>query len=188
MSVKRYVKLTQNMLYLAETAQTGKISKAAEKNGIKSSNLSKIIHEVEKALGFDIFDRKYNGISVTPQASRIMDKAQELLDFVRELEAEIETQIKENGGQVLRVYKCDELNIKGLDSGMKSNGRKFIRFVYNDKDADFSILNRRPKDATGKIVIKKTIGGAISQDVYIVYDGANPAATELYNFLVMSVR
>ena len=68
MSVKSKTTLFRDLLYFKEVVAAQQISAAAEKNGIKPSNLSKIIQNLEIMTTRKLFKRSSRGFEPTSEA------------------------------------------------------------------------------------------------------------------------
>ena len=71
MNIKQKLALIKIILYFNDILRKGKISKSAEENGIKQSNLSRLITDFEKASGVTLLQRSNQGVIPTPQGMRI---------------------------------------------------------------------------------------------------------------------
>ena len=65
LKIKETILQVRRMLCLEAAVRYGSISKAAEKNNMKQSNLSVQIKELESELGEQLISRVYNGIKLT---------------------------------------------------------------------------------------------------------------------------
>lgn len=61
MNIKQKLALIRVMLYFNAILRKGKISKAAEENGIKQGNLSHLITDFEKSSGILLLQRSQSG-------------------------------------------------------------------------------------------------------------------------------
>lgn len=78
-----------NILYLkyaVEVARVGSLSKAADELFVAQPNLSRAIKELEKELGITIFDRKANGMTLTPDGDRLVQYGKNILKQIDEVE------------------------------------------------------------------------------------------------------
>lgn len=78
-----------NILYLkyaVEVARVGSLSKAADELFVAQPNLSRAIKELEKELGITIFDRKANGMTLTPDGDRLVQYGKSILKQIDEVE------------------------------------------------------------------------------------------------------
>lgn len=64
---------------IVEAASRNSVSAAAEKLGIAQSNASQTIKKLEEELGFSIFKRNFNGISLTEEGYRFLEEAEKIL-------------------------------------------------------------------------------------------------------------
>lgn len=65
MGIKKDSIILKSLLSFAAIARSGKIKETATQNGMKQSNLSKIITDLEKDLGIKLFNRVQNGVTLT---------------------------------------------------------------------------------------------------------------------------
>lgn len=65
MSIKSKTVLVRNLLCFMEAAKQGTVSKAAQDSGMKQSNFSNCIKELEKKLKCELFVRMHNGVTLT---------------------------------------------------------------------------------------------------------------------------
>lgn len=63
--IKETVLRVRKLLCLSAAVKYGSISKAAEKNNMKQSNLSVLIRELEEELGENLVTRVHNGVKIT---------------------------------------------------------------------------------------------------------------------------
>jgi DNA-binding transcriptional LysR family regulator len=71
--------------YAIEIERTRSITKAAENLNMAQPNLSKIIKEMEEAIGFSIFERNSRGVIPTPKGIRFLDYARKILEDMEEI-------------------------------------------------------------------------------------------------------
>ena len=77
--------------YAVAVANAGSVRKAAEKLFIAQPNLSRAIKELEKEVGIVIFERKANGITLTPDGERFIELGKKIIRQIDELETEFST-------------------------------------------------------------------------------------------------
>lgn len=73
MSIARDTILLKTLLCFTEVAKNGQINETALKNGMKQSNLSNIIKYLEEELGVKLFNRNYNGVSLTECGTNLFE-------------------------------------------------------------------------------------------------------------------
>lgn len=76
----------QNIRYALEVSRTGSINQAAENLYMNQPNLSKAIKELEKELGYRIFNRTTKGITPTQKGEIFLLRGKKVLFDVKELE------------------------------------------------------------------------------------------------------
>lgn len=90
-----------HLVYIINVAETGSITKAAEKLFISQSALSMAISSFEKEIKIKIFERNRNGVSVTQEGKEIiqriypiLEKFQDLTSYLNILNGNIPTKLK----------------------------------------------------------------------------------------------
>lgn len=75
-----------HLKYAITVAETGSISKAAEKLYVAQPNVSRGIKELEQELGITIFERNSKGIVITPDGERLISYGKKLIHQMDEME------------------------------------------------------------------------------------------------------
>jgi len=70
----------RHLKYIAAVAEEGNITRAADRLHVAQPSLSKQIKDIEDAIGFSIFTRTRDGMSVTPSGQMIVTYAQEAIE------------------------------------------------------------------------------------------------------------
>ena len=86
-TLKSKVALLKKLLFLKEVIDNGQIQSAAEKNGLRHSNLSKSISELEEEMHTTLLHRSPKGIEPTGTAQQLyedIENISEYLDKIRE--------------------------------------------------------------------------------------------------------
>lgn len=78
---------TQFFSYAIEIERTGSITKAAHNLFMAQPNLSKAIKELEKQLGYEIFERAQAGIVPTEKGRNFLVHAKSIMEHMEEMEA-----------------------------------------------------------------------------------------------------
>ena len=78
---------TQHLQYVVEIERTRSISQAAENLFIGHPNLSRILHDLEKTLGFRIFERTSRGVRPTERGAKFLLHARGVLREMEYIEA-----------------------------------------------------------------------------------------------------
>ncbi len=76
----------QQLKYMVTVAEKGKINDAAKELFLSQPSLTNSIHDLEKELGFSIFNRTNRGIAVTNDGSRFLSYARQVVEQMSLLE------------------------------------------------------------------------------------------------------
>ena len=98
----------QQLKYVITVAETGTITEATEKLYISQPSLTNAIHELEKEMHIQIFNRTNKGISISKEGEDFLGYARQVLEQVTILEDKY----------------------KGSDGGKKQFSIRFIREVF----------------------------------------------------------
>ena len=85
-----------HLKYAIMEAETGSISKAAEKLYVAQPNVSRAIKELESDLNITIFDRNSKGMIVTPEGEQLIHYAKRILRQIDDMEKIFKYQKKKN--------------------------------------------------------------------------------------------
>lgn len=85
-----------HLKYAIMVAETGSISKAAEKLYVAQPNVSRAIKELEIDLNITIFDRNSKGMVVTPEGEQLIHYAKRILRQIDDIEKIFKYQKKKN--------------------------------------------------------------------------------------------
>ncbi len=78
MNVKRKALLIRNLLYLEDVIKNGSFTKTSSLNGIKASNLSQLIKQLETEIGYPLLVRHHTGVIPTSLGQRICTLVEQL--------------------------------------------------------------------------------------------------------------
>lgn len=85
-----------HLKYAIMVAETGSISKAAEKLYVAQPNVSRAIKELESDLNITIFERNSKGMIVTPEGEQLIHYAKRILRQIYDMEKIFKYQKKKN--------------------------------------------------------------------------------------------
>lgn len=85
-----------HLKYAITVAETGSISKAAEKLYVAQPNVSRAIKELESGLNITIFERNSKGMIVTPEGEQLIHYAKRILRQIDDMEKIFKYQKKKN--------------------------------------------------------------------------------------------
>ncbi len=77
----------QQLKYVVTVAEKGKINEAAQSLFISQPSLTNAIHELERELGFPIFNRTNRGIAVTKSGTKFLSYARQVVEQMSLLES-----------------------------------------------------------------------------------------------------
>lgn len=75
----------RRLLYIVSTAKYGSFTAAAERVGVTQSAITKSVAELERELGYVIFNRTARGVFLTDEGRAFVERAARILDDIREL-------------------------------------------------------------------------------------------------------
>lgn len=138
MSIKGKVILIRNMLCFMETAKSGTVSAAADSNSMKQSNLSNCIKMLENKLKCKLFDRVYNGMSLTENGKEVFKIACDIDNVLFKME-NFSTATHKISGDI-RLWTSD-----GLGAGYLSTCLPDFLVQYPDVHIDIVCSIESPK-------------------------------------------
>lgn len=183
MSVKAKTSLFRDLLYLREVIIYRQISAAAEKNGIKSSNLSRIVKNVEQHTGKQMFYRNSHGLTPTAEALKFADIIEELDNILKRLKLMID---QSSSTHELKLYIPENVELKCLDTFMQEN-KVNIQICTLEQNADVIISYTRPDKADEMISVKNTLGSGVQQTIWICAANSN-LPLKLAQFIISQIH
>ncbi len=177
MSVKTKALLFRNLLYVKEVADTGSISLAAQKNGIKTSNLSKLIKETEILLGKVLFERTAHGVKPTFATL-------DLISDVYKMEECLNACISHDDSheKILRLYVSKGLRVRNLDMF-----ETVVLMADEEKNADVCVCSYEPKGADELVSTECRLGKDVVQSVWVCAQNT-PQAIALARFIILQIQ
>ncbi len=179
MFVKSKALIFKNLLYLKEVISCGQISAAATKNGIKPSNLSKMIKDIEIFIGHKLFERTSHGVIPTQTALTILKQISELEERLDSLMFDL---AKTGTRPVLKLYISKGLKIHDID-----NFNSKIKYTDQIEQADVMVTSQKPTNTTHLIVSENKIGKQITQTIWVCCKDI-PKALELTEFIILKLH
>lgn len=77
--------IDRRLLYVVSTARYGSFTAAAERVGVTQSAITKSVADLEKQLGYAIFNRTARGVILTEEGRGFVERASRLLEDTRDL-------------------------------------------------------------------------------------------------------
>ena len=160
MSIKSKAILFRNFLYLNDVVKVLQINKSAENNGIKSSNLSKIIKDLEDITGKKLFIRTNKGLIPTQDAIALSDNISKLESSFNQLTEQI---LKKESNETLSLYLPDNIEIKNTPA---FNFSAFL-ICKDINKADVIVSYSKPDNCDNLIVTENYIGDNLKQKIWV---------------------
>lgn len=82
--------------------QTGSISAAARLLNVSQPNISRVLNHAEQQLGFALFERRLQGMSVTAEGRRLLPEIEDLCQRLQSI-TQLTEQLRRGEGQLVRV-------------------------------------------------------------------------------------
>jgi len=126
-----------NLRLIRDVAQSRSVSKAAKLNDVSQSAASQAIHEVERELGVDLFDRSTRPLTVTGAGKLYVEYCRDLLRRHEELEASLGRFKKQADGTVTlaAIYSV----------GLSEMSEIEARFTRKFPEAELNVSYLRPE-------------------------------------------
>ena len=183
MNIKRESAIIRQMLYLLATIRNGKITRTAEENGIKTSNLSSLLKDLEKAAGVPLLNRKSDGVEPTTAGRELYKLAREFEETLQKFR-NMQSRIKHNEEVYLYLPPNEEVALDAYED------KEYITVVDSFHESDVAILNdAAPVDEaeseTTRVIVQNNV---LLTNLWIVCrKKQDEKAVRLYRFLVDSI-
>jgi DNA-binding transcriptional LysR family regulator len=133
-----------NLRLIRDVAQYRSVSKAAKLSDISQSAASQAIHEVERALGAQLFDRSTRPVSLTAAGKLYLDYCRDVLRRHEELEISLNSLKKETQG-IARLASIYSVGLSEM-SEIEAN------FAQRFPDAELRVEYLRPERVWQSVV------------------------------------
>jgi len=177
MSVKKKLILFKYLLYVKEIVEAGSITEAAENNGIKSSNLSKVIQDAENLFGRSLFSRAAHGMIPSVDALEMVRVARKMDDCLNE----VTTSFK-NVGKIVKLYVAPGILIKNL-----SDFQGVFIETLEENEADVIVSNIKPLASDQLISTENRVGKDVVQSVWVCAKNSSQAIL-LARFIILQIH
>lgn len=181
MNIKRESAIIRQLLYLLATIRNGKITQTAEENGIKASNLSNLLKDLEEATGVALLNRKSDGVSPTVAGKELYKLAKEFENTLNKFR-NIRDKIQNDKRVIVYLPPNFEINLECFD------GRQNVVMSDELEECDVAIMQNPPSRTDWektRIIVQK--GNIILNFWIICKQVQNKQAYEVYRFLVDSM-
>lgn len=173
----------KGLLYLGATIRNSSIKQAADKNGIKASNLSRLLKDLERKLGVQLLIRKSNGVIPTYAGSQVYQMAKELEQSLLSFNALSTTSDTER----VRVFFSEDCFFN-IDT--KKDCPSYIKMVTvsDIQDSDLAVLVGKKPQLQGYIIKEHNIDkGKFNIKVKFAIKNESTLAFVLYKILLASM-
>ena len=181
MSIKSDVSLIRGLLYLQEVFEYKTINKAAELNGIKPSNLSLLLTDLEKQLNAKLLIRTPQGCLPTATGKLFGTFAYELKNFIRDIRENCIT--CHSHVSILHLFIAPNLDFCDCSEFEKEFSDIKLEIVAQENQAEFLILNSHPED-TLLSYSEFSIGSKKKKKIWLCCREDNPVALCFFDFIV----
>lgn len=179
MIIKSQILFLRSILYLAAVVECGSITKAAERNGIKQANLSRMMKDLEKITDTPLFVRKSYGMEPTETALMLYKHALLLQDSLKQ----VQFFKSHNRTKVcVKLYKPESLILDVLQKFTKCQ----IKLCSAESNFDVGVFYERPHNLSedyqiGEYTLHDKV---LTQKIWIAFAAANPYACMVADFIV----
>ena len=180
MIIKSQILFLRSILYLAAIVECGSITKAAERNGIKQANLSRMIKDLEKITGTPLFIRKSYGMVPTETALVLYRHALLLQENLQEIQS-FKTQYALSRACV-KLYKPDSLTFDFLQRFTECH----IQLCDITDNFDVGVFYESPQHLSSDYQIGEyeLYDTNITQKLWIAFLSNNPHACAVTDFII----
>ena len=177
MSLKKQLTIIKYLLALNSAVKYGSINTAAEKNGIKPSNLSRLISEFEEIIGGKLLTRTNKG--VTPTALGIKACA-----LAEQIERELEKAPKEEKTtrRQIKIYATPELEFSDFENFFTEFNEAEIIFSHRRNQADIIISGQPPRSETNFIEIE--LSGELKRKIWLSSKTEEELPLKIIDFII----
>lgn len=144
MNIKSSINLIRGILYLHEIIRCKSISRAAEENNMKASNLGVIINDLEKQTGTKLLKRTHLGSSPTAEGLRVAQYAGELEEQIQKIRQWHENTHPRN--RTLNIYIAPNMELDDCRDFEVQHPDIKLNFIDEDILADVKVNNQPPAD------------------------------------------
>lgn len=163
MSVKSKTAIFRDLLYLQQVIACRRLNAAAEKNGIKASNLSNIIKQMEQRFNKQLFYRNPQGLTPTTDALEIMSGFENIEQLFNRFCQQIDPSLPPSA---VKLFIPNNLQIRGL-ADFATQNNLIIGESKNQKTADVIVSYTEPHENNSLVSVENHIGKEIQQTIWV---------------------
>lgn len=186
MTIKDKIFLIRYLLYFQAVVRNGQINATAERNGIKASNLSKIIKDFEQYVGGQLLERNSEGVKPTIKGMKYYSISRELEQYMQRLFSLMNQESIPNTD--LAIYIPPNVRIPELSKFVQQYPQINIIPISYPDTADVAISYEEPTNTEKMIITRNTIGKQFSQEIWISCIEDSPPAILLAEFIISALH
>ncbi len=197
MSLKNDIITIKRLLYFLETAKNGQINSTANKNGLKQSNLSNSLKDLEDTLNIQLFTRHNNGVTLTEAGKNIFEIASQLKRVLYRIKSYTTTGFQISG--MIRLWVSDGIASGYVSETLPSFYEKYPDVCIDIKctidapvlsdEADIFLVYEKPRQNDAVILSENTLTFALfASTKYITKYGAPKNINDLLANHVICTR
>lgn len=177
MSLKKQLTLIKYVLALNSTVKHGSINTAAEKNGIKPSNLSRLISDFEEIIGGKLLNRTPKGVTPTALGSKVCTLAEQIEQELEKAEKEEKTARRQ-----LKIYLSPELEFTDFENFFTEFKEAEIILSPCRNQADIIISGQPPRGETNFIEIE--LSGELKRKIWLLSKTEEELPLKVIDFII----
>ena len=130
----------EQLTYLTEVARCGTITKAAERLNISQPNITTALKSLEQELGFRLFDRSKNGMTLTDSGKEACKLAMEILEKTQQLRL-LQGRLSNHTQITLRIATIPSLNNSVMGEWLHAYQRRYpTSIIYNTEGSSAKVI------------------------------------------------
>lgn len=182
MTIKEKVILIRNLLYFLDVVSSGSFSKTAEKNGIKVSNLSLLIKELEEEIGVNLLQRTSTGVVPTSEGLYIYNLVLSVKEELRDI-SYLRHKFHEKTSVIL--YIPPQIVFQSIDDFKEAYPFIDLKITRIPKSFDIGMFFTLPKNKSNYVIEKHSIQiKNFSQTLWISFNSQLKQVHVVKNFIL----
>ncbi len=177
MSLKKQLAIIKYLLALNSTVKHGSINTAAEKNGIKPSNLSRLISDFEEIIGGKLLNRTTKGVTPTALGTKVCALAEQIEQELEKAEKEEKTACHQ-----IKIFLAPELEFSDFENFFAAFNEAEIILSPRRNQADIIISGQAPRGETNFIEIE--LSGELKRKIWLLSKTEEELPLKVIDFII----
>ena len=177
MSLKKQLAVIKYLLALNSTAKCGSINTAAAKNGIKPSNLSRLISEFEDIIGGKLLNRTPKGVIPTALGTKVCALAEQIEHELEKADIQEDKDL-----QIIKIYVSSELEFNNFENFFADFNNAIIVLTPRRNQADIIISGQPPKEKSNFVEI--TLSGELRRKIWFQSKTEKELPLKIIDFII----